>query len=220
MAAIKSFIMLARRPDLSQEAFSRHWREIHGPLAAGMPEVWKYSQRYVQNHLVRPLFGNGLAGGISGVAESWQRPRADSGNFLDEPRYMEVLRPDELKFLDLEACAVLLTEERVTLDGPEATIKLLGFVNDAAARALARVERARRRDENRVLKDRGRSLQPTAASVDCDLCVELWFDDLADAERALGDVEANLAAAGPGSIYLVATHEFRPRGAAAAAAAG
>jgi hypothetical protein len=215
MAAIKSFIMLARRPDLSQEAFSRHWREIHGPLAAGMPEVWKYSQRYVQNHLVRPLFQNGADGGFSGVAESWQRPRADGGNFLDEPRYLEVLRPDELKFLDLDACAVLLTEEHIALDGPEAGIKLLCFVKDAAAPALAGVEAARRRVENRVLKDRSRGLQPTTASVDCDLCVELWFDAHADAERALKRVEASLAAAGPGLVCLVATHEFRPHGAAA-----
>ena len=217
MAAIKSFIMLTRRPDLSQEAFSRHWREIHGPLAAGMPEVWKYSRRYVQNHLVRPLFQNGPAGEFSGVAESWQRSRADGRDFLDEPRYMEVLRPDELKFLDLAACAVLLTEERVALEGPEAAVKLLGFVNDAAAAALAAVDTARRRVENRVLKDRGRSLQSTAASVGCDLCVELWFDSLADAERALGDLQAGLAAAGPGSIYLVATHEFHPHGEAARA---
>jgi uncharacterized protein (TIGR02118 family) len=40
--------MLTRRPDLSPQAFRRHWRDVHGPLAARMPGL----RRYVQNAVV------------------------------------------------------------------------------------------------------------------------------------------------------------------------
>ena len=49
----KMIAFLHRRADLTQEAFSQHWRQRHGPLAvARQPGFW----HYVQNHLVEQLY--------------------------------------------------------------------------------------------------------------------------------------------------------------------
>jgi len=46
---VKLIPFVKRRPDLTAEAYSRHWRERHGPLAvARQPGFW----HYVQNHMV------------------------------------------------------------------------------------------------------------------------------------------------------------------------
>jgi len=39
--------LLTRRAGLAPEAFRRHWRDVHGPLAARLPGL----ERYLQNHL-------------------------------------------------------------------------------------------------------------------------------------------------------------------------
>jgi uncharacterized protein (TIGR02118 family) len=39
--------LLKKRPDLSTEDFRRHWRDVHGPLAAKMPGLRAYQQNHV-----------------------------------------------------------------------------------------------------------------------------------------------------------------------------
>lgn len=44
---LKFMVVLYRRPDLSEQQFRRHLREIHGPLAGKLPGLRKYVQNYV-----------------------------------------------------------------------------------------------------------------------------------------------------------------------------
>jgi uncharacterized protein (TIGR02118 family) len=44
---LKFMVVLYRRPDLSQQEFRRHLREVHGPLAQKLPGLRKYVQNYV-----------------------------------------------------------------------------------------------------------------------------------------------------------------------------
>ena len=46
-----------------------------------------------------------------GIAEMWGDSLDDVRRALAEPRYLEVIRPDELKFLDLPNCVFMVTEE-------------------------------------------------------------------------------------------------------------
>lgn len=98
--------LLRRRPDLSPEAFRRHWRDMHGPLAARMPNL----RGYHQNHIVdRRQLGVDHARGvweIDGISELWfdseadmkaaiasdayQPVRADSESFLAETRVVSI----------------------------------------------------------------------------------------------------------------------------------
>src|SRR3712207_84593 len=63
--------LLTRKPDTTAEQFRRHWREVHGPLAAQMPGL----RRYYQNHLVDSVQSEpGRATGdwhLDGMSELW-----------------------------------------------------------------------------------------------------------------------------------------------------
>jgi len=43
---LKFMVVVYRRPDLSPEAFRRHFEEAHGPLAKQLPGLKKYVQNY------------------------------------------------------------------------------------------------------------------------------------------------------------------------------
>lgn len=67
---IKVLSLLTRKPELSHEAFVRHWREVHGPLAHGVPGV----RRYVQSHITGTRTRADIAESeveIDGIAELW-----------------------------------------------------------------------------------------------------------------------------------------------------
>ncbi|MGO4713836.1 EthD domain-containing protein [Bradyrhizobium sp. 2TAF24] len=63
--------LLRKRPDLSTTDFRRHWREVHGPLAAKMPGL----RAYHQNHIVdkSQLAIDHARGGwdLDGFSELW-----------------------------------------------------------------------------------------------------------------------------------------------------
>ncbi len=67
---IKMLSLLARKPELSHEAFVRHWKDIHGPLALGVPGV----RRYVQSHIAGTRTRADIPEAeveIDGIAELW-----------------------------------------------------------------------------------------------------------------------------------------------------
>jgi len=110
---------LRRKPDISAEEFHRHWKEVHGPLVMSVPEFARYVRKYVQGHTVPdkvPGFPRPTFTPFDGVAELWFDNVADIGKAFAEPRYLEVIRPDELKFLDLPNCTLVVVEE-VTIHG-------------------------------------------------------------------------------------------------------
>lgn len=47
---IARFGLLTRDPNVSPEAFDRHWRDVHGPLAAQFPGLRSYEQNRVVNN--------------------------------------------------------------------------------------------------------------------------------------------------------------------------
>ena len=56
-------------------------------------------------------FGLAFAIGIVGFDS-----RAAMNAALSEPRYLEIMRPDELKFIDIEGCLSFVGDERVMFD--------------------------------------------------------------------------------------------------------
>ncbi|TAM12645.1 MAG: hypothetical protein EPN72_14585 [Nevskiaceae bacterium] len=58
MMPVTTVALIARRPELSPELFSRYWRDVHGVLAARIPGF----ASYVQHHLAAPLEGLNLPG--------------------------------------------------------------------------------------------------------------------------------------------------------------
>jgi uncharacterized protein (TIGR02118 family) len=104
---IKTIIIMKRKPGLSQEEFSKYWKEKHAPLVLKtIPGLIKY----VQNHRVKlsdrePVY--------DGVAELWYKD-LDSFRFMskwyrsDEGK---ILRDDEAKFMDTSNVISYICEE-------------------------------------------------------------------------------------------------------------
>jgi uncharacterized protein (TIGR02118 family) len=108
---VKYIICVTRKAGLSREEFSAYWRHHHGPLVAGVPEFARHVRKYVQCHLVASEVPLGAAGSHDGVAELWFDSVEDLVKAFNEPRYLEVIRPDEQKFVDAAKCISFVTEE-------------------------------------------------------------------------------------------------------------
>ena len=108
---IKFTILLRRNPALTQEQFVRYHQEQHAPLFTSLPEVKQHVRRYVQGHST----GAALPGipplTFDGTTELWFDDMAGLAGVFEAESYMERIRPDEAKFLDLAACEFVLTTE-------------------------------------------------------------------------------------------------------------
>jgi uncharacterized protein (TIGR02118 family) len=110
---------LRRKPGMSTAEFHCYWKDVHGPLVQSVTEFSRYVRKYGQGHSVAdrvPGFPPPAFTPFDGVAELWFDSVADIGKAFAEPRYLEIIRPDELKFLDLPNCSIFVVEE-VSMNG-------------------------------------------------------------------------------------------------------
>jgi uncharacterized protein (TIGR02118 family) len=84
-----------RKAGMEVEAFQCHWREIHGPLGAKIPQV----RRYVQCHVRPAAYRDGRQPPYDGVAEVWFDSTAAMRESATTPEYRAV-RADEPNFID------------------------------------------------------------------------------------------------------------------------
>lgn len=126
---IKLAVLLKRRKDLSFEEFDRYWDGTHGDLVVGIPEFTRHVHRYSQAHLIDPTYnGEGMAwkrADFDGIAEVWFESIEAMTTAFNEPRFIEIVGPDDEKFIDRDATAILVTREfeKIPLHGSP-TIKL------------------------------------------------------------------------------------------------
>ena len=109
----KMIPFLHRRADLTQEAFSQHWREHHGPLAvARQPGFW----HYVQNHLVERL--SDASPDWDGFGEIHYRTLEDAlTRSYDSEEAQQLIWDDVARFLAYDRSSTLTTHEWVIASG-------------------------------------------------------------------------------------------------------
>ena len=116
---LKLVYCIARKPELSREAFQRTWLEDHGPLVKRFAEALG-AVRYVQSHTAHDDLGEGFrasrgfAPAYDGITELWWRSRADFEAALERPEGIEAgraLLEDERRFIDFSRSRGFLTEE-------------------------------------------------------------------------------------------------------------
>lgn len=107
---IKTLTFLRKKPGITREQFLRHWKEIHGPLAA---KVVPGLRRYVQCHPVP-----GFASDIDGIVELWWDNVDALKAFLEwrETDGARALKDDEEKFVDTRNWIRFVAEEHIFLD--------------------------------------------------------------------------------------------------------
>jgi uncharacterized protein (TIGR02118 family) len=108
---VKLIYTITRKAGLSVEEFQRHWRDVHGPIAAKMPGC----RRYVQSHVLPELYNREQQPPYDGVAELW----FDDLETMEAAFYSPAAkdsRADELLFLDHSKSFLIITEEKIVLE--------------------------------------------------------------------------------------------------------
>lgn len=96
---------------MSQEEFVAYHRQQHAPLFMSMPVVQQHVRRYVQQHTLDVTVPGLPPTTIDGVTELWFDDVDSIAAVFTDEAYLETVRPDEAKFLDLEKSEFIITEE-------------------------------------------------------------------------------------------------------------
>lgn len=112
-----ALVAAKRRADISLEKFTDYWLNDHAPLVLSVPEFTRHLRRYV----IYPLLGHsgesdfvlGKFPGYDGIGELRFDDLDAMKKAFAEPKYLEIIRPDEDKFLDRDSCLTFLTEEKI-----------------------------------------------------------------------------------------------------------
>jgi uncharacterized protein (TIGR02118 family) len=99
--------LVRRRPDLSWQAYSDHWRDGHGPLALRrQPGFW----RYVQHHVVERLTDDSPE--IDGIGHlHFRTAQAVVDEMFDSPEGQEEIMEDTFRFMSHEGSTTLPSRE-------------------------------------------------------------------------------------------------------------
>lgn len=189
---VKRFSLLRRSSGLSRDEFSRHYRDVHGPLAAAQAGFRQFAFRYDQNHVETDLLGGGDPP-YDGITVTYQVPRADyRRGFFQHPDYANV-RPDEEFLFDLaRTVSVLGTEasERAGSGGSKAIV-ICGNGRGAPAERCGTGPHEwpglRGVVRNDLDPSSASALGSGSASVSFGHLWELWFDAPAVCTACLGD---------------------------------
>ena len=191
---IKVFYLVSKRPDISDEQFHRHWREVHAPMALKIPAL----RRYVQSHRIKHA-GFGLSSPYDGVAEVWFDNLNTARQMRESREYIEGAFADEPNFIDTSRLAWIATQENVVLAGPKTekktpSVKALFFPKRKPGMSVA--------DFQNYWRERHAPIVPKTPAllryVQChilaetyqddmpkhDGVAELWWPDLASLEKA------------------------------------
>lgn len=109
--AVKNIEFVNRRPGMALDPFRKHWRDIHGPIAAKIPML----QRYEQNHLKASVYATNPSPPYDGLAITWFRSTADMKAGTTTPEYIAT-RADEPRFLPDGHLPIIITREHVVVD--------------------------------------------------------------------------------------------------------
>ena len=110
---VKLVYCITKKPGMSDEEFSRYWKDVHGPIGARIPRL----RRLVQSHRVT-VAGDPRGADFDGMAELW----FDDLEALQAARQSaewKASTADEANFIDSGRVAYFISEERVILDGTE-----------------------------------------------------------------------------------------------------
>jgi uncharacterized protein (TIGR02118 family) len=108
---IKRVSLLTRKDGMTREQFTRHWLEIHAPLARPVPGL----RRYVQSHILEEFKRADIptsAVQVDGIAELWFDDRPSMERALASPQ-VAALHADGALFIG--ANKTFVVEEKVII---------------------------------------------------------------------------------------------------------
>jgi uncharacterized protein (TIGR02118 family) len=112
---IKFTILLRRREGTSHQEFVSYHKDNHANLFASLPEVKENVRRYVQSHSLQLALPGLPPPEYDGITEIWFDELDSIGKVFGSERYLELVRPDEEKFLDMQGCSFLVSTEHTVI---------------------------------------------------------------------------------------------------------
>jgi hypothetical protein len=115
---VKLVAFLKRKDGMTRDEFYDHWEKRHAPLIAGTPELARHIVRYEQHRRTAAADWMGTDD-YDGITIQWMSGPDAFEAFIAEPKYAELIAPDEQRFLDTDALVWMVTEApRVAIEGP------------------------------------------------------------------------------------------------------
>ncbi len=108
---IKFSILLRKRTGMNHEEFVQYHKVSHAPLFTSLPEVQQYERKYVQCHGIAVSLPGLPQPYYDGITELWFDDTEAIGKVFGSADYMQTIRPDEEKFLNLHECGFLVSME-------------------------------------------------------------------------------------------------------------
>ena len=112
---IKFTILMRRKPSTTREEFVEYHREKHAPLFSSLPAVQQHVRRYVQCHTIPASLPGMPPITFDGITELWFDDVAGLEAVFGSESYLQQIRPDEEKFIDLHSCEFVLSTENVVI---------------------------------------------------------------------------------------------------------
>ncbi len=107
----KFTVFMKKSPSMTLEEFVDYHRNKHAPLFLALPATKKYVRRYVQSHPISNSTLGFRETTFDGLTEIWFDDMASFEALFNDPEYLQRIRPDEAKFVDLERSEILLMQE-------------------------------------------------------------------------------------------------------------
>lgn len=146
---MKMMILAPRRPGMTHAQFRAYVTDVHGPLVRSIPEVAADIRHYHYNFPVEgagdPAFGHPVASDLDIITQGWFDSREAQLRNMAEPRYLQVIRPDEGRFAHEAAAVMHYTREAVVRDGLPTLVKVFYLRRRHPALSRAQFQRAWRR---------------------------------------------------------------------------
>jgi uncharacterized protein (TIGR02118 family) len=191
--------LLKRRASLSPAQFRKHWREVHGPIAARLPGLRKYHQNHVVDAEQRGIDYPRGPLTIDGLSELWFDDE-DAMRRALESDAVDALAEDEVNFIDnlhvisAEQNIVIPPARGVPLLKRMSTLKRREDVSPEAFRhewfdvhsvLVKRLPQVKGYVQNLIFdRSHGRGAAATRDELPIDGIVELWFDDVSSLQSA------------------------------------
>lgn len=184
--------LLRKRPDMSVEAFKRHWRESHGPLAGRLPGLRRYHQNLVVDRAQRAI--NYTRGDLDfdGFSELWfddlpAMAAAFSSDLVHDLGADENEFIGELELITAIQHVVVPTPTAVPLLKRMSTLKRRPDVSaedfkrewfDVHSFLVKRLPQVKGYTQNLIIdRSHGRGRPAPYDELPIDGIVELWFED-------------------------------------------
>ena len=107
---VKLVYCITKKAGLSDDEFSRYWKDVHGPIGARIPGL----RRLVQSHRVA-IAGDQHSPDYDGMAELWFDDIETLLRARQSPEW-RASSQDEANFIDDRKVAYFVSEEYVILD--------------------------------------------------------------------------------------------------------